>query len=101
MPRYIDIDKMNKWTEVDQQSCSRENCVSTSYDCNECYYNNGGAEDVTPVVHAEWLPMTNPIEWHDGREHFECSNCGIYHAPLKNERYCPYCAAKMDKENSR
>lgn len=47
------------------------------------------------VVHAKWLPMTNPIEWFDCRERFECSNCGIYHAPLKNERYCPYCGAKM------
>lgn len=87
MPRYIDIDKMNRWTEVDQECCSRDSCDSCDYDCNECFYNNGGAEDVAPVVHAKWVP------W---EELYECSNCGF---ALKDNRakYCQHCGAKMDE----
>lgn len=89
MARYIDIDKMKRWTEVDQKSCSRENCGSTDYDCNECYYNNGGAEDVEPVVHARW--KRNIADF------FVCSNCHYIYGS-REYAYCPNCGAKMDNE---
>lgn len=99
MPRYIDIDKMNMWTEVDQESCSRENCASTDYDCNECYYNNGGSEDVAPVIHSKW--GTSYFE--DGyKVNMTCLNCGEHFSADYNDtnkyNYCPNCNAKMDKE---
>lgn len=97
MERYIDIDKMKKWTEVDQSSCSRERCASTNYDCNECYYNNGGAEDVAPVIHAKWIEKEWAEEF-DNRliSNYECSNCKEWLRDKSN--YCPNCGAKMDKE---
>lgn len=87
MARYIDADKVK--THFDANTWQGEFMIAMC-DVTE-------TEDVAPIIHAEWLPMTNPIEWTDGREHFECSNCGIYHSPLKNERYCPYCGARMSK----
>lgn len=98
MPRYIDIDKMNRWTEVDQESCSRDNCASRDYDCNECYYNNGGAEDVAPVVHAKWERIENPYLCSDMFT-YECSNCReqLCMVPENIALYCPGCGAKMDK----
>ena len=91
MARYIDIDKMKRWTEVDQKSCSSENCAGIDYDCNECYYNNGGGEDVAPVVHAEW-------EHKDGIYGVAfCSNCG-FELKYNNTNFCSNCGAKMDKE---
>ena len=95
MLRYIDIDKMKRWTEVDQQSCSREHCASTSYDCNECYYNNGGEEDVAPVVHSRWEELTDG-GYLDPR--MICSNCSNISTPLVSWKFCPNCGAKMDKE---
>lgn len=99
MARYIDIDKMKRWTEVDQQSCSRERCASTSYDCNECYYNNGGAEDVAPVIHAKWKILENEYAY-DDMFTYECSNC-LSELCMSSDAfapYCPNCGAKMNKE---
>lgn len=97
MARYIDIDKMNRWTEVDQKCCSRDNCASTDYDCNECYYNNGGAEDVAPVIHAKWESKLADNGWKD----VSCSNCKHtinvdVHCSV-DYKYCPYCGAKMNQ----
>lgn len=86
MPRYIDIDKMNGWTEVDHESCSRDSCGSCDYDCNECYYNNGGEEDVAPVVHSSWRTLCG---------YSKCNTCG--QRSIKQSNYCPNCGAKMSE----
>lgn len=92
MARHIDIDKMNKWMS------NPEGCGGVGYclggmlsDCNECYYKHGGAEDVTPVIHAKW-------EHKDGIYGVVyCSNCG-FELKYNNTNFCPDCGAKMDKE---
>lgn len=91
MARYIDIDKMTEWTEVERESCSRENCISADLDCNECYYNHGGAEDVAPVIHAEWVGID------DDPMKFRCSKCSEMYWGIRRN-FCPNCGAKMDKE---
>ena len=91
MARYIDVNKFKEWIRIDHDCCKRIDCKSVHYDCTDCYYNHGGAEDVAPVVHARWS---------DEREYchnFICSNCG----KLNNnnfDEYCKHCGAKMDKE---
>ena len=99
MGRYIDIDKMTEWTEVDRESCSRENCISANLDCNECFYNNGGAEDVAPVIHSSW----NISYFEDGyKVNMICLNCdecfSADYSVSECYNYCPNCGAKMDKE---
>lgn len=59
MARYIDIDKMREY------NCPRlfesgEACPDEG--CAECFYNNGGAEDVAPVGHAKWIRFEQTFE---------------------------------------
>lgn len=58
--------------------------------------NNLTPVDVAPVVHGEWLDLSE-----DGPEAvkgiYACSVCGNWHRPYKRfYRYCPYCGARMD-----
>ena len=110
MARYIDIDKMKKWTEVEHEDCIRQYCASTDYDCNECYYNNAETEDVAPVVHAKWegveiiqLEVKNvqgifinkdKIGFNFYQRSGTCSNC---HSFQLIGKYCVWCGAKMDR----
>lgn len=84
MARYIDIDKYDNFNnECGQIYCNGQFCI-------DCYYNNGGAEDVAPVVHAEWE--------HHGVCILACSNC---HDTIMCDRvsnYCPNCGAIMDRK---
>lgn len=84
MARYVDIDKMREFI-CPEVWTSGENCPDEG--CSECFYNNGGAEDVAPVDHAEWFKSNYD---------FICTNCGIHSKDYHN--YCPDCGAKMDKE---
>lgn len=84
MARYIDIDKLQEF------NCESIDCSGNG--CAECYYNNGGAEDVAPVVHAKWIKKITPM----GRASF-CTNCD-YATFVSTKKYCPNCGAKMDKQ---
>lgn len=87
MARYIDIDKMNEWDRESNGCEGIENCLGKRLsDCRDCYYNNGGAEDVAPVIHAGWFKSNYD---------YICTNCFIYSKGYHN--YCPNCGAKMDK----
>lgn len=89
MPRYIDLDKVD---EHINSYCNTTSVTHCNRDCAECFYNNGGAEDVAPVVHAEWFEKKSMIY---------CSNCASsWEAGYINDfKYCPHCGAKMDKED--
>lgn len=93
MSRYIDIDKFGKYINT---SCDDvENCTK---ECYECYYNNGGAEDVAPVVHAKWKILENDYAY-DDMFTYECSNC-LSELCMTSDAFAPYCCncgAKMDK----
>lgn len=51
------------------------------------------SEDVAPVIHGHWKNVKRVLNTEWG----ECSNCD-----RANEltRYCPYCGAKMESEDS-
>ena len=49
--------------------------------------------DAVEVVHERWV--------HKGAWHIECSECQHILAHIgEAKNYCPYCGAKMDKEES-
>lgn len=50
MARYIDVDKMHEFNCPEIWK-SGEGCPDE--DCAECFYNNGGAEDVAPVGYCK------------------------------------------------
>lgn len=85
MPRYIDIDKFENY----YSSCIhyiRQECEGN---CAICYCDHGGAEDVTPVIHAKIIRAKYtgvPI----------CTNCK--EICYTNVNYCYNCGAKLDKE---
>lgn len=68
---------------------------------------NEPGEDVTPVVHAHWIPeypnkRTGKAYWH------KCSECG--RSVFDNRQvsidemgyaFCPHCGAKMDEEEGK
>lgn len=90
MARYIDVDKFKDWTKTDHECCKRIDCRSVQYDCTDCYYEYGGAEDVIPIVHAEWERCGSLI--------LACSNCHNTIIIDRISNYCPDCGAKMDQE---
>ena len=95
MPRYIDIDKMNKWDRELNGCDGIENCLGKRLsDCRDCYYNNGGAEDVAPVVHSLWECEYCNDEWYGMS--YKCGICG--ESMIGKSNYCPNCGAKMDGE---
>lgn len=49
------------------------------------------AADVTPVVHARWVPRKYTFS-----ENEDCSNCGYSTYYGNGYNYCPNCGAKMD-----
>ena len=54
------------------------------------------AADVAPVVHGRWIEKTA----HDGRQYFECSNCGKQenkHTAIRGG-FCWSCGARMDAD---
>lgn len=53
------------------------------------------AMDAAPVVHARWIFHDDDImPW------ISCSVCGICTDSLNETPYCPYCGAKMEKNNN-
>lgn len=80
MARYIDIDKLENYC-LDCIHNIRRECEGN---CVKCYYNNGGAEDVAPVIHAKWILTL--YGW-------RCSACE--ELSVHNKNYCPNCGAKM------
>lgn len=91
MPRYVNLDKVEKFR---RSYCNTTNMSHCNRNCAECYYNNGGAEDVVPIVHAKWERVYRRIDYI-----FLCSAC-MEIISIKNCKYnfCPNCGAKMDKE---
>ena len=53
-------------------------------------------EDVKPVVHARWFPMTTPDE--KGRVEYCCDHCRKFISGTwnKDQKYCGACGARMD-----
>lgn len=88
MARYVDIDKFKKWTTVNIDFYCDKDCIDEGIICDECYYEHGGAEDVVPVVHAEWIKKKSMIY---------CSNCasGWEAGYINDFKYCPNCGARM------
>lgn len=90
MPRYIDADKIAKW------SLEQFSVVIPSYydiiDAEEL------TEDVAPVVHAHWIKHGEP-PWYV----IECSECGAkwqMSGSWDANNFCGNCGAKMDEEVS-
>lgn len=84
MARYVDLDKAENYRINCRIQNIRNGCGG---DCLKCYCNNGGIEEVAPVVHAKW-------EWSYHKDESECSNCG--HWSVAETNYCPNCNAKMN-----
>lgn len=82
MADYIDRDKYCAITcRCDKNYCDRTSCAIWT----------AKSEDVTPVVHGEWLCAET-----DDEQFFLCSVCSDKEYWESN--YCPNCGAKMDLE---
>lgn len=60
------------------------------------------AADVAPVRHGRWNVSRTDYGW-NGAEyptHCKCSLCGREIPYQDQDRYCPNCGAKMDKEDT-
>ena len=53
------------------------------------------AEDVAPVRHGKWIPITGPVR---AKKLDKCSEC-MYEMPRPGTNYCPNCGAKMESED--
>ena len=91
MARYVDLDKVD---EHKNSYCNTTSITHCNRDCAECFYDNGGAEDVAPVVHAKWGSENCDDEWWGMS--YKCGICGD--SMIGKSNYCPNCGAKMDKE---
>lgn len=99
MARYIDIDKYDNYyyeCNVPESGCKHTSCF-------ECFYDNGGAENVVPAIHAKWIPtgvqllVKNsdfPSKGMSPIDTYQCSNCN--RASIGGN-YCSHCGAKMDE----
>jgi len=56
-------------------------------------------EDVAPVKHAYWEEYGALFDGVDEYPMYRCSDCIVLN--YKKSRYCPYCGAKMDKEEDK
>lgn len=97
MARYIDLDKV---AEHKNSYCNTTSITHCNRDCAECFYSNGGAEDVVPVIHAKWID----VKVAEGEPPVVlCPICEMYFCDIINNHhymyhYCPNCNAKMDGE---
>ena len=69
-------------------------CRACSVDDMKCEIENAPTVDATPVRHGKWIDRNGAIVasfW----ERYECSECGVMSG---NNKYCPNCGARMDKE---
>lgn len=93
MARYIDLDKV---TEHKNSYCNTTSITHCNRDCAECFYNNGSAEDVVPVIHAEWINKSSSSfdgVFEKAFPLYVCTNCKRYSEV--NFDFCPNCGAKM------
>lgn len=61
MARYIDIDKYKKWDGIPKCKDCRHSYVITEH-CLECYYDNGGKENIASIEQAEWKEYCNMMD---------------------------------------
>lgn len=62
----------------------------------------GADAEVAPVRHGRWYVSRTDYGW-NGVEfptHSKCSLCGMEIPYQDQNRYCPYCGAKMDKKDA-
>ena len=52
------------------------------------------AADVAPVRHGRWIVFDS-----ENPESKECTACGYLFSRIHPSNYCPYCGARMDKED--
>ena len=95
MARYINIDEIppkildgkvvNEELDLPNNNVTVKNIVEMYID-----------EDVAPIVHAHWFPVTEPDD--KGRVQYGCSHCRAFASFTydRDQRFCGACGAKMD-----
>ena len=97
MSRYIDADKIEYYRDCDecheecQLGCTEPFVIAYREDIDDI-----PTEDVAPVIHASWFPMTTPDK--NGKVEYCCSHCRKFISATwnKNQKYCGACGARMD-----
>lgn len=96
MPRYIDVDALEKeagklWSEMpDGEELSKELMKAI---------NHAPAVDAAPVVHGHWEEPEREGVWQwDKRAYAQCSVCKKKSYLGWKDNWCRYCGAKMDLE---
>lgn len=88
MADYIDREKLIKYIHNNGKNF----CIT---EANRCNFSEIArmvkSEDVSPVVHGEWLCAET-----DDEQFFLCSVCN--NKEYWESNYCPNCGAKMDAE---
>lgn len=100
MKEYITKDRAKQFVCGHcNEVCSEEPCEPS--DCDwMAFIDKEPAADVVEVRHGiwkEWWPGIAEIM--TGEEMlYRCSACDAKYADIDGYKYCPYCGAKMDKE---
>ena len=103
--RPIDADKLQEQMVRKKPETAKARYTEGFNDCLlrcKSMVHSAPTEDVEPVRHAKWVPITNAIHCDDEAwVQYQCSNCGrvlwVDHntESLSDYPYC-HCGAKMD-----
>lgn len=93
--RYVDINPAIEFLEGYDNSWGQEfaDGVRTALH----FIKKIPAADVQEVKHGKWIDCGSIWEGEDEYKMWRCSECIVPN--YRKSRYCPYCGAKMDKED--
>lgn len=96
MKRYIDADKFIEYLGFKNTEEERDENIGEVVTLQD--FDNQIADDVQEIKHGKWVSTGNAL----GYTEYHCSECDNYlFLDSKDDElynYCPYCGAKMDKE---
>lgn len=96
MKRYIDADKFIEYLGFENTEEERDENIDGVVTLQD--FDNQIAEDVQEIKHGKWGSTGSVL----GYTKYHCSACDkyLFLVSWRDElyNYCPYCGAKMDKE---
>lgn len=94
MKRYIDADKFIEYLGFKNTEEERDENIGEVVTLQD--FDNQIADDVQEIKHGKWIFEKDIC----GCTWFACQNCHKHIIMTKHRLYpyCPYCGAKMDKE---